>query len=786
MEWVATFSGLRKWLHLFAKFVDEQDLKSTRSYYAAFNKFYGFLITEDNAQDPLRYMTRSSRGSFYDYCLSVGMENKYNLTRINNFSNWLIANYLSEFDPESGEYTSIAFPIFSPAEILKIESQKDASLKPSETVKASMPTSWLLKCKEIITANDFEWPKSITSEYFDYKDDSGKYESVWIPTISYLYLTMLEIPLRKIQVAALDSGEGDEEVFDRASKKWVPNKSRHSNYWQKLGSRLPNRGVVRKIRSATGISTGFFINTNKTQDRETGYSETSGYTIPWHNPEIIDIFYDLRAWQEKYNPVTKPTAYGDMPTQIFGMVPSKTVLDKIPDRFYLFRSPRSFEGARPDCPPTDNQLRNYWNKLMGELEKRLLEEGHDVEIVLKRNPISGQPEQTLFTPHGLRVAGLTALAESGVPIEVLSKVVAGHASILMTLYYIKMDPGHISDQLNQAKKSIEQSQQENLLRWLKSSAWEEAKKYVTGNAEETFTDIQNKKIPTNIWINNNLGICPYGGTRCHDGGEILRRNSKKNNTYGPVPGGPKNCVRCRHLITGTPWMIPLWLHANKLLVKSQRASKEVDEITSRLEKLQSERFQIVKSKGGSAVSESLKAEIKGEETNLEEKTESLDSLLMDTHAAYRLLESVRDLPSEFPGEESGTDNTPALIATDRPEISFSEVHELRALDSTVQAGRLYTHLRDRDLERDRDHFIDQIMLNNGMNPISLSPLTPEEKSIALDAASRFLLTELNDYEIDQLTSNRVSLHELGIERKMTETIKLERFDPNQAFIGKTD
>ena len=307
-----------------------------------------------------------------------------------------------------------------------------------------------------------------------------------------------------------------------------------------------------------------------------------------------------------------------------------------------------------------------------------------------------------------------------------------------------------------------------------------------GRENNEATDIQNKKIPTNIWINNNLGICPYGGTRCHDGGEILRRNSKKNNTYGPVPGGPKNCVRCRHLITGTPWMIPLWLHANKLLVKSQRASKEVDEITSRLEKLQSERFQIVKSKGGSAVSESLKAEIKGEETNLEEKTESLDSLLMDTHAAYRLLESVRDLPSEFPGEESGTDNTPALIATDRPEISFSEVHELRALDSTVQAGRLYTHLRDRDLERDRDHFIDQIMLNNGMNPISLSPLTPEEKSIALDAASRFLLTELNDYEIDQLTSNRVSLHELGIERKMTETIKLERFDPNQAFIGKTD
>lgn len=774
-----------EWLHLYTKFVDEQNLKSTRSYYAAFNHFYNFLLTEDDAQDPLRYMTMASRGSFYNYCSSVGMNHKNNLTRINNFGNWMISTYLSEFDHESGEYTSIAYPIFTPGELLKIESQTDTSLRPSETVKAAMPTSWLLKCKEIIKANDFEWPKSITAEYFDHKNGSGKYEPVWIPTISYLFLTMLEIPLRKIQVAALDSGEGDEEVFDRVSKKWVPNESGHSNYWRKLGSRLPNRGVVKNIRSATENSIGFFINTNKTQDRETGYSETSGYTIPWYNPEIIDIFYDLRAWQEKYNPVNKPTAYRDMPTNIFGMIPSKKVLDTIPDRFYLFRSPRSCEGAHPDCPPTENQLRNYWNKLMGELEKRLLEEGHDVQIVLKRNVHSNIPEQVLFTPHGLRVAGLTALAESGVPIEVLSKVVAGHASILMTLYYVKLSPGHISDQLNQAKKAIEQGQQENLLRWLKNSAWEEAKKYITGNDEATFNDIANNKIPTNIWINNNLGICPYGGTRCNDGGEIIRKDSKKNNLYGPVPGGPKNCVRCRHLITGTPWMIPLWLHANKLLVRSQKTSKEVDEITGRLEKLQSERFQIVKSQGGSAVPESLKAEIKGEETNLEEKTEHLDSLLMDAHATYRLLESVRDLPNVIPGEESGAENTPALIATDRPEISFSEVHELRALDSTVQAGRLYTHLRDDDLERDRDHFIDQIMFNNGMKPISLSPLTPEEKSIASDAASRFLLTELNDHEIDQLTSNQVTLQELGIERKMTETVKLQPFDPKQAFIGKS-
>jgi len=710
---------------------------------------------------------------------------KAHFNRINRFGNWLIDTNLTEYDEDSGEYTRIGFPIFSPSELRKIDSQNDGNYRPSESVKLAMPTAWLLKCKEIITENDFEWPKSISAEYFDRWNDSGVSERIWIPTISYVFLVMLDLPIRKIQVTSLDSGEGDEEVFDRSKKKWIKNSSQRSNYWRSLGNKLRNRGVVKNIHSATENSTGFFINTNKTQDRDTGFSETSGYTIPWYNIELIDLFYDLRQWQEKYNPVSKPTAYRDIPIQVFQMTPSETVLAQIPDRFYLFRSPRSCDGKNPDCPPSDNQMRVYWNKLMGELERRLKEEGHDVEIVLKRNPVTNQPEKTIFTPHGLRVAGLTALAESGVPIEVLSKVVAGHSTILMTLYYIKMDPGHISDQLNQAKKSIELGQQENLNQWLKTASWEEAKKYVTSNDANTLADIGSNKIPSNIWINNNLGICPYGGTRCHDGGELLRKNTTKGGTYGPVPGGAKNCVRCRHLITGTPWMIQLWLHSNKLLLKSQRKAKEVDEVRRRLESLNSERFQILKSKGSASISESLKAEIKGEETNLEEKTEQLDSLLMDAHATYRLLESVRELPASIPSEDSATEHTPALIASDKPEISFSEVHELRALDSTVQAGRLYTHLKDSDLERDRDHFIDQIMFNNGISPISLSPLTPDEKSIASDAACRFLLTELDDHEIEQLTSNRVTLRELGIERKVIETVRLEGFEPTQNLIKKS-
>ncbi len=51
----------------------------------------------------------------------------------------------------------------------------------------------------------------------------------------------------------------------------------------------------------------------------------------------------------------------------------------------------------------------------------------------------------------MRSSTLTSLHMAGVPIEMLSKVVAGHASILMTLKYVKFDPLHVSQVLTEAR-----------------------------------------------------------------------------------------------------------------------------------------------------------------------------------------------------------------------------------------------------------------------------------------------------------------------------------------------
>ena len=142
-------------------------------------------------------------------------------------------------------------------------------------------------------------------------------------------------------------------------------------------------------------------------------------------------------------------------------------LPKVFQTASFFRSAREVRGAATrHMPPTERSIGLFWNAAMDELEKRLRSEGLDIQLVLNRNE-HGQAQEVLYTPHSLRVAGLTSLAEQGVPIEVLSKLVAGHKSILMTIYYIKHDYAHITEVLNEASHKTLLESQESFSRWIK-------------------------------------------------------------------------------------------------------------------------------------------------------------------------------------------------------------------------------------------------------------------------------------------------------------------------------
>lgn len=752
-----------EWSLLFEEWRNTQMIKNSKSLNASFALFVQFLKANDLDVTPLEFRLLLKKPSFWDF-LRKDAENvsmstiRSHALRIYEFTEWVIKDKLS--DKEDGELISLGTPLL-PLEVYHHISRftsTDTKGK-ADNIKSILPIKYMNLIRQILIENDHEWPRSLQWTYRNLlNQDTREVESVWHPHLTYLYLFMLEVPVRKIQVLCLDSGEGDDEQWVHGE--WKPNTSIHASYWSKNYSDFLGRGVIRKAFSNGIETTSIYINTNKTQDIEKGFSATSGYTINWHNEYLLEIINYMREWQRKYNPVNGPISYKDLPNGTFSDSPTNAVLNLIPDRFYLFRYPlnsasnKNYESA----PPADYLTFKFWHLLMNELQIRLNEMGED--IVITTGWTANLPSKSIFTPHSLRGSGLTAMAEAGVPIEVLSKVIAGHASILMTLGYIKYNNAYISEILDEARLKIEQSEQENYTHFLKNSTWDDAYKYAVFN-EDLDSHMWDLSRAAHLFENRQIGICPNSGTLCKEGGEVIRKNvgSTGKNLHGPVPGGSGNCVRCRFLMTGLPFLIPLWLKANKDLSDAQQISIEVDAASNDLEKLRSKRFSIVKEQGVHLVPQSLQAEIKQVEARLDAKSSKLDDALSNAHATYNLVERVKSLASE---ENS---NFPALPNKDENFESFTEYYEVskfKQRDFIVQASRLYPHVTDDKLEMQRNHFIDQIMFKMNMTPITLSSLTELEKKAACDAAARYLNEQLSDHELKMLESGKVDIAELGI------------------------
>jgi hypothetical protein len=766
--------GYAKWVELAEEWFDTLHVKVTKGHRKALTVFISELESfGDRGHDPLVFLSQPS-------CKAVVANLKRNhpnryiefMRYIYKFTYWILIEYMTKQDDEDDEPVCLGYPLLSNHEYSLLVEKGSADDQPSQSVKVVLPTKYVYLLKEILTENDFEWPKSLTREYFDYLGADGKYTSVWVPTNTYLYLMMLELPLRKIQVAVLDSGEGDDEQYDLASQAWKKNRGVHANYWAALNAVRPQRGVITKIISHSTESVGLYINTNKTKDRDVRYGPESGYIIPWSNQLIIKYVSELRDWQELYNPVKGPTKYADIPNNVLSdSKPSQSVIDESPDRFYLFRSPLTSSGHFPFSPPTNNVLIKFWWSLMEELEKRLRLQGDDSEIVLKRNESTGQVEQTIFSPHGLRVTGLTSLSEAGVPIEILSKIIAGHSSILMTIYYIKYNAGHITEVLNNAKKSIEDNAKENMRLWLKTASFEEAKRFTATNDSDGLQEMLANRNLAALWQGSALGICPWGGTRCSDGGPLLKRGGKnRSNEHGPVEGGAKNCVRCRHLITGEPWLIELWLHCNSLLEQSTTISREVSDLRRKYETLLLKRREFAINSTTHLIPPSLIAEIKMFEALIDKKSQEVDDVLLNAHATHNLIEQIKLIQSKNV-DSSTTENEISMISNSEvDDLDYIETTKFFAQDALTQASRIYPHIADARVEQERNQFMDQILYNNCIAPISLSPLTPEQKSSASDALARLLLSRVGARECENLHNNSVTLHQLGINEAVETTL----------------
>ena len=530
--------------------------------------------------------------------------------RINNvvadFLDWVLTSKLG--DPDTGEWDRSRF--HNPTQRIA----KSGLAKNTQSDKASLSIRYIRELRGMLAEGpnfrDWRWAQQAMEEGYsggdwfvvdpniiDPKDPdcvarqraATRYEretkgypaevwELWSPVRAVALYLKLELPLRTVQVRMLDSGEADTWRYVHApgGGGFVLN---HGLLATGSEKRPCQHGVFH--RSTNEKEAGLYINTNKTADINKVENE-KGYVIPWAHDEVLYWLEKLRNWQERYNPIAAPTPWTALEYKQFGSTPPHPeVLAQRGSACFLFRDPTADEG---DKPQDDGSLKAMWYKLLAELEQRCAAWGETLDDGTPLHFVDHDSEAgTSFPLHALRVSLISYfILDLKLPIAVVSKMIAGHATIIMTLYYTKFGKAYMREVLSEAEKNELEAEQANHRRFLQDATFEQVSQrfaYVSEDAARAAS--QNKSAATFVF--DDKGICPNGATLCDVGGEKLRPASTQSD-YFPVPGFPqeRNCVCCRFFLSGPAFLPGLIAHFNTVSEKVHRQSNRYSAVQDKL------------------------------------------------------------------------------------------------------------------------------------------------------------------------------------------------------------
>jgi hypothetical protein len=430
---------------------------------------------------------------------------------------------------------------------------------------------------------------------------------IWSPVKAMVLFMKLHLPLRTYQVRMLDSGEADTWRYENGQ--WKLN----DNHDFALGSekRPFGKGIFRRINDTmTGhYSTGIYINTNKTADKNKA-ELVRGYIIPWQNQEVLYWLEKLRNWQEKYNPIEKPLDCTTLLAKHIGNQKSQIQLLDMGEIAFLFRdaTAKGDDRTKPICGGSN--LASLWYQLLLALENKLVEQSNTLDNGERLKLIVDYPEGTPISAkvatnhplHSLRVSLITAYTmDTQLPLPVISKLLAGHSRILMTIYYNKITPSVMAEKMNEAEGQLRGKSQQSVRNFLKDASMAQIQCKMVYHQEDSIQAVLVNRNPIG-WEERPSGLCLVGGNTvksdevstlggCWNGGELIRNaSSAANRIYDSVPHGPENCIRCRWFITEAYYLKPLNAQFNQLSYKAHQAANLSVEIESELEALKDEQF----------------------------------------------------------------------------------------------------------------------------------------------------------------------------------------------------
>ena len=595
---------------------------------------------------------------------------------------------------------------------------------------------------------------------------------IWSPVRAVTLYIKLLLPLRAHQVRMLDSGEGDTWRYEPGSlqasdpedpKTWHYTTGRWRLNDSRLGEGTERRPSMRGVfhRSAEGgiTMTGLYINTNKTADISKDETK-KGYIIPWQNEEALYWLAKVRDWQQRYNSLSAPVPWSDLIHKHFGdSVPHPDVLTGRGRACFLFRDPAAPNLRDCSKPLSAHSLERIWRRLLEELEKRCETRGETLDDGSKiRFVVPDSRTATHFPLHALRVSLITAYAlEGGVPFPILSKLIVGHARLIMTLYYTKVGKAHVTEVMREAERNLLARDAETYRRFLQDASYQQIEERFAMNDPAAAKAASQQKTSA-VFYYDDKGICPMGATGCDVGGPQVGTKGGTTPLHASVPGYPleKNCMRCRFFITGPAFTAGLVAHFNHISYQLSECAKRYTRFEKRVDALDDKRR--------SCESESCpfpeQAELERISRLTEQEAEKADKLANDLHATLRLIERCRELLAA--ADQDGIKLVPAGGISDvgyALEEIDSELHQLEVICENAvvfpEGDTSKPTLR-------RSQILDAMLEMNGRQPVFFK-LTPEQQLLVGNQLMQLIQARVGNLRnAVEVGEGKVLLSQLGL------------------------
>lgn len=431
----------------------------------------------------------------------------------------------------------------------------------SGTTRKAIPAYVMEEMRNVLTVDDYAWPKTQGSWAHLVNDETKLLEHVWCPSAAILLFTLLTLPLRSLQARLLDSGEGDSIVFDFDKGVMLPN----ANQIPMEGALDNGRkeGVFQVIPSGmldVVDIVGIWVPVNKTSDK--------GYHIPWVSDDLLRHIRYQHEWIRRYAP--RPNPHGIIAVQGYRNQPEEWVQSQA-KFFCLFRDPSIERTIDPSLPVSKQKLQKLWVELCAETERRINSQANsDSRRIRLVEEVGGGKCRALHDIHTLRVSGITDLLDRGVPLNIVSEYVAGHATYIMSLWYDKPAPGKIRQTLKAFEAAAGRSHA--AIPKFSDEEVDGMRPYLVVNSsyEGMYTGFDAIGENAGLLQFRLGGICP--GTRCEEGG--ITSNGRI--TGVPVGDRGPSCPQCRFWLTGPAFLLGQCIEGNQLILKIRKKVQALD------------------------------------------------------------------------------------------------------------------------------------------------------------------------------------------------------------------